>query len=196
MAEVTRLRYERPGLVAVEVDGRPWRVLPEEVVVRAALAAGTALDRGRLRLIRRELRRLEALGVATRALTRRDLSSSRLERRLEQAGIAPAGRSGALDTLTRAGLVDDERVALARARALARRGLGDAAITHDLVERQGLDIELTRTVLKLLEPETLRAEAIAAARGRSLATARHLARRGFGEGAIEAAVGVEIAPGG
>ena len=67
MPTVTALRDDRRGRVAVELDGAPWRVLPLEAVVRAGIAEGRLLDRNALRLLRRELRRAEALRVATRA---------------------------------------------------------------------------------------------------------------------------------
>jgi hypothetical protein len=60
---VTALR-ERRGHVAVELDGQAWRTVPLEVVVRAGLAVELELDRPRLRLLRRELRRAEALAAA------------------------------------------------------------------------------------------------------------------------------------
>ena len=45
----------RSGRVALEVDGAPWRTVPDDVVVRARLALGQRLDRPALREIRREL---------------------------------------------------------------------------------------------------------------------------------------------
>ena len=97
-------------------------------------------------------------------------------------------RARALETLTRAGLLDDERFARGRATALAARGYGDAAIGFDL-ERQGVAAELATGVLEELEPERDRAVRVAAAAGGAARAARVLARRGFGEDAIEAAVG-------
>ena len=63
MPSVTALRARR-GRVEVEVDGSPWRTLPLEVVGRSGLLVGLELDRPRLRLVRRELRRAEALAAA------------------------------------------------------------------------------------------------------------------------------------
>ena len=68
MPTVTRLRDARSGRVAVELDGAPWRTLPVDVVARAGLTEGRALDRPALRLLRQELRRAEALTVAGRGL--------------------------------------------------------------------------------------------------------------------------------
>ena len=151
MAYVTALRRERAGRVAVDLDGAAWRSLPLEVVARAHLEVGHELDRFRARTIRRELRRHEALAASARALRHRDLSARRLEVRLERRAVAPADRARALETLTRAGLLDDERFARGRATALAARGYGDAAIGFDL-ERQGVAAELATAVLEELEP--------------------------------------------
>jgi SOS response regulatory protein OraA/RecX len=189
---VTSLRAERHGRVAVELDGVPWRVLPAEAVLRAGLVPGLDLDRERLRLIGRELRRGRALGAAARALRRRDLSIRALDARLERAGVAPQGRRETLETLARAGLVDDERFAVRRAEVLADRGHGDASIRWEL-EREGLSDELIEHALAGLEPELERARRIVTRRGAVAATARLLARRGFGEDAIADAF--ERAPG-
>ena len=192
MVEVTALRSRRPGRVAVELDGAPWRVLPSEVVVGVGLSAGERLDRARLRVLRRALRRHEALAVAAGALRHRDLSRTALDARLAGRAVAPVERAHALETLERAGIVDDARYGERRARALAERGWGDAAIRADL-EQRALPDELVGAALEALVPEIERARALVARRGDSLAVARMLARKGFGEDAIEAAVGGAIA---
>jgi len=186
---ITALRSERGDRVAVELDGAAWRVLPLEVVGRAALRVGGELDRTRARALRRELRRHEALAASAGALRHRDLSTRRLEQRLERRAVPPAERVRAVETLTRAGLLDDARFARGRARALAARGYGDAAIRFDL-ERQGVEAEFAAEALAELEPERERALRVAASAGGAARTARLLARRGFGEDAIEAAAGV------
>jgi SOS response regulatory protein OraA/RecX len=186
---ITAIRAQRGDCVAVELDGAAWRVLPLEVVVRAALRVDDELDRGRARTLRRELRRHEALAASTGALRHRDLSTRRLEQRLERCAVPPAERARAVATLTSAGLLDDSRYARGRARALAARGYGDAAIRFDL-ERQGVDAELATEAVAELEPERDRALRLAATARGTVRTARLLARRGFGEDAIEAAAGV------
>ena len=193
MARVTALR-ERRGtkVVDVELDGAPWRSLPLDVVARVGLREGTELDRTRARELRRELRRAEALGTAVRALRSRDLPRARLEERLARRGIAPEPAAEALETLERAGYLDDERVARGRAAALAARGLGDEAIRWDL-ERQGLDEGLAAAAVASLEPESYRARRIAAARGRTVPVARALARKGFSQESLEAAFGEVVA---
>jgi SOS response regulatory protein OraA/RecX len=186
---ITALRAQRGDRVAVELDGAAWRVLPLEVVVRAALRIDAELDRARARTVRRELRRHEALAASAGALRHRDLSTRRLEQRLERRAVPPAERARAVETLTRAGLLDDGRLARGRAHALAARGYGDAAIRFDL-ERQGVAAELATEALAEVEPERDRAVRLAATAGGATRAARLLARRGFGEDAIEAAVGV------
>jgi SOS response regulatory protein OraA/RecX len=183
---VTALRDDRRGRVAVELDGAPWRALPVDVVVRAGLVEGRTLDRPALRLLRRELRRAEALQVAGRALRHRDLSRSRLAERLERA-VPPAVAAESLQTLERAGLVDDQRVGRLRAESLAARGYGDEAIRHRL-RAEGLPEEAAAGV----PPETERARVVIARRGTGPRTARYLASRGFGEEAVEAALGTSF----
>jgi SOS response regulatory protein OraA/RecX len=93
--------------------------------------------------------------------------------------------------LQRAGLVDDSRFAQSRAEALAERGKGDTAIRFDL-RRQGVAEEEIDTAVASLEPERARAERVIARRGGGVATARLLARRGFDEDAVEAAVARDV----
>jgi len=190
---VTRLAVERRGRVAVELDGKSWRTLPVDVVARAGLTEGRALDRAALRLLRHELRRAEALGVAGRALRRQDLSKRGIAERLARASVAPAAVEESLAVLTRAGLVDDARFAGTRAGNLAERGYGDAAIRHDL-GRQGVAPEVIQQALESLEAEAERARRLVERRGPGVKTARNLASKGFGEEALEAAAGADFAP--
>ena len=193
MPTVTRLREDGRGRVAVELDGAPWRTMPVDVVARSGLAEGRALDRAALRLLRQELRRAEALAVAGRALRRGDLSEREIAERLARAAVAPAAVEESLAVLARAGLVDDARFASARAGNLAERGYGDAAIRHDL-GRQGVAPEVIQAALEGLEAEAERAWRLVERRGRGPSTARYLASKGFGEEALEAAVGANFAP--
>jgi SOS response regulatory protein OraA/RecX len=193
MPTVTRLRDDRRGRVAVELDGEPWRTLPVDVVARAGLAEGRLLDRPALRVLRQELRRAEALAVAGRALRRQDLSQRGMAERLTRASVAPAVMEESLAVLSRAGLVDDARFASTRAARLAERGYGDAAIRHDL-ECQGIGPEPIQQALDGLEAEVERARRLVERRGPGVRTARYLATKGFGEEALEAAAGADFAP--
>lgn len=188
MRIVTALRELPRGRVEVRLDGAPWRVVPADAVVCAGLGVGRPLDRETARALGRELRRSAALARATRALVHSDRSRSTLEQRLAAAGIGAAPVRAAIETLERAGLVDDARFAARRAAALADRGRGDAAIRHDL-ERQGIPDELVAEALAGLEPERERASRLVERRGRGAATARWLAGRGFGEETIEEVAG-------
>jgi SOS response regulatory protein OraA/RecX len=185
---VTALRERPRGRVEVELDGAPWRLVPADAVVRTGLFVGRALDRETARTLGRELRRAEALTRALRALTARDRSRRALDLRLGAAGVAARSRREALETLERVGLVDDGRLAAARASALAGRGFGDAAIRVDL-EQQGLGGEAVAAALAALEPERDRAQRLAEERGRNARTARWLAAKGFEACVVEDAIG-------
>ena len=187
MATLTALRRSGPGRVALEVDGRPWRAVPDDVVVRCGLHAGLTLDRPRLRLLRTELKRAEALATAGRALAQAPLSRRRLGERLRRRGVTPAAERAAMGTLAAAGLVDDARLAHGRAQALADKGWGDLAIAARL-EREGFGAEDARTALDRLRPERERAATLAGELPRRRAWAT-LARRGFSQEVLEDALG-------
>ena len=187
MPRVTALRPARPGRVLVELDGERWRTLPIDVAARTGLAPGLELDRERLRTLRRELRRSEAVAAGARVLSRRDHSEQAVRTALERKGIRELEREEALATLRRHGALDDERFAHTRAAQLAEKGLGDSAIAFRL-ERDGIDPESAGDALARLEQERDRAVRLAARRGASVKTARWLAARGFGPESIESAL--------
>jgi SOS response regulatory protein OraA/RecX len=170
---VTALRELPRARVAVELDGTPWRTIPASAAARAAIRVGLDLDRPRLRELRRELRRAEAVNAATRALRHRDHSRASLEARLAEADVAPAARDVALATLERLGVVDDGRAAAARAAALAARGYGDTAIRHDLEARR-FGADAVDAALSAIDPEGVRVQVVVARRGASPATTRRL----------------------
>ena len=97
MPEITGLREISASVVLVELDGVLWRKLPLLAAARAGLSVGKRLEREDLRLLRRELRRAEALTKATRMLARRPLPRALLEDRLEQKGVAPAALGEAVE---------------------------------------------------------------------------------------------------
>jgi SOS response regulatory protein OraA/RecX len=186
--ELTALRRAGEGRIALELDGRPWRVVSDEVVVRAGLRAGLELDRPVLRRLRAELRRTEALAAAGRALARRDLSAGRLRERVERAGTPPAAAAETVRALERGGVIDDSRFARARARSLAERGYGDAAISAFLAE-EGIGRAEAEGAVAELAPEAERARAFVHGDRDPARAARRLSRRGFGPESVEAAVG-------
>jgi len=187
VAVVTALRERPRGRVEVELDGAPWRVVPVDAVVRAELHVGRPLDRETARTLGRELRRSRALDVAAQVLRHRDHSRRSLEERLARRNVRPDATEAALAALERTGLVDDARVASARAGVMAERGFGDAAIRFDL-ERQGLAGELVEDAVARLVPERERAKQLVERRGAEPRTARWLAGRGFDPASVEDAM--------
>jgi SOS response regulatory protein OraA/RecX len=181
---VTGLRERKGGRVAVELDGKPWRVLPADAVVRTALTVGRELDRPRARELARELRRAKALAAATRSLAASSRSRQDLERRLDRAGHTARAREEAVAGLTRAGVLDDTRLAEARAELLARRGYGDAGIRVDL-ERRLIPIEIAADAVATLEPELERARRLLAGQRLTPALIRRLSSRGFSLDTLE-----------
>jgi regulatory protein len=188
MPRLTAIRELERDRVALELDGRPWRIVPADAVVRAALRPGVELDRPRLRVFRRALREAVAVDVAMRTLTRRDAPRAELDAKLARRGVDARDRSTALDQLTRLGAVDDARFAASRARHLAEAEWGDAAIRNDLEER-GVGAEAIDGAVAALLDEASRASAILTRRGRSPKTAARLARRGFPDDVVADATG-------
>jgi len=180
---VTGLRERKRGQVAVELDGRPWRVLPTDAVVRAGLTAGRPLDRPTARELGRQLRRAKALAAATRSLAASDRSERALEQRLTRAGHSVAARKDAIAALARAGAVDDARLAESRAQLLARRGYGDSAIRADL-ERRLISSEAAASAVAALEPEVERVRRMLEDESVTPALLRRLSARGFSRDAL------------
>jgi SOS response regulatory protein OraA/RecX len=181
---VTALRERKRNQVAVELEGRPWRVLPADAIVRAGLAVGRPLDRHTARRLAREVRRARALTQATRTLATSGRSRREVEQRLARAGHGGAAREEALATLDRAGLVDDARLAESRAEVLARRGYGDAAIRADL-RRRLVEPEAAAGAVASLEPELERLRRLLDAQSVTPALLRRLAGRGFSRDALD-----------
>ena len=181
---VTGLRERKRGRVAVELDGRPWRVLPTDAVVRAGLTVGHPLDRSTARELAREIRRAKALAAATRSLAASDRSERALEQRLARAGHSAAAREDAIASLARAGVIDDTRLAESRAELLARRGYGDAAIRADLRRRQ-IAPEVGASAVAALEPELERLRRVLENESVTPALLRRLAARGFSRDTLD-----------
>jgi SOS response regulatory protein OraA/RecX len=186
---LTAVRRSRPGRVALEVDGRPWRVVPDDVVVSCGLRAGLELERPLLRDLRRALRRSEALEAAVRTVSRRDVSTGRLRQRLGARGIPSPEAEAAVETLSSAGVVDDRRLAQARARSIADRGWGDDAIAARL-EHEGLPSEAVTRAIAELPTEHERAAALVADEADRRAAWRLLGRRGFAPETVDDVLGV------
>ena len=181
---VTGLRERKRGRVAVELDGRPWRVLPTDAVVQAGLRVGRPLDRSTARALARGVRRAKALAAATRSLAASDRSERALELRLARAGHSAAAREDAIASLARAGAIDDARLAESRAELLARRGYGDAAIRADLRRRQ-IAQEVAASAVAALEPEPERLRRTLENESVTPALLRRLAGRGFSRDTLD-----------
>ena len=181
---ITGLREQKRGRVAVDLDGRPWRVLPTNAVVRAGVAVGRPLDRPMARELAREVRRAKALAAATRSLAASDRSERALEQRLARAGYSATAREEAIASLARAGAIDDSRLAATRAEQMARRGYGDAAIRADLRKRQ-IEPEAAAGAVAGLEPEVVRLRRLLEAESLTPALLRRLSARGFSRDALD-----------
>jgi SOS response regulatory protein OraA/RecX len=181
---VTGLHARKGDRAAVELDGKPWRVLPAEVVVRVGLRAGRPLDRPIARELARELRRAKALAAATRSLAAASRSQRDLEQRLTRAGHSAVARDDAIAALGRAGVLDDARLAESRAEVLARRGYGDMGIRIDL-ERRLIPAELAADAIAALEPELDRARRLITGQTITPALLRRLSGRGFSRETLE-----------
>ena len=169
--------------MAVELDGKAWRTVPETVVVRCSLSAGVVLDRPLAASLAQELRRERALGTAARSLRAQPMSEQRLRERLQHRGVRLDAEEAAVGTLTDAGFVDDRRLACGRAVALAKRGWGDVAIKARLTG-EGLGASDVEAALAELEPEADRAGALVAGLPPQKAWSL-LQRRGFDSETIE-----------
>jgi SOS response regulatory protein OraA/RecX len=184
---VTALRERKRGRVAVELDGRPWRVLPTDAVLRAGVVVGRPLDRPVARELAREVRRARALAAATRSLAASDCSALALGQRLARGGHSAAATQDAIASLARAGAVDDARMAKSRAETLARRGYGDAAIRADL-RRRLIAAEVAASAVEALEPEAARLRRLLENESVTPALLRRLAARGFSRDSVDEVV--------
>ncbi len=130
----------------------------------------------------------DPIDLAAEALRHRDRSRRQIDERLARACVDDDRRTDALAALERIGYVDDARFAGRRAASLAERGYGDEAISAFLVA-EGIPTDLIGEAVGALRPETERAAELVASLGASPRTAARLARKGFGEDAVEAAAG-------
>ena len=154
---VTGLREDRRGRVAVELDGAPWRTLPADVVVRAGISCGRALDRPALRRLRRGASPSRGAGsrrpgaTGTRPLGPGARAAPGAAGRQPERGgrVARSPRAPPGSSTTRGSREN-------RAESLAGRGYGDAAIRHDL-EQRGVAADLVEAAVAALEPEGERA---------------------------------------
>jgi len=136
----------------------------------------------------------EAIDRSVRALARRDHSAASLRAKLERAGVSEDAQAEALETLERAGYLDDARFARERAEHLAARGYGDDWIRADL-EAQDVGGEAAADAVSALEPEVTRARREWAKLEGGVLAAQKLARRGFAEETLDALLARDPATG-
>ena len=185
MATVTALR-ERHGLVAIELDGGPWRTVPVAAAAEARLTVGCALDRERAADARP---RAPQASRARRCGSRRGASRP-LARDARRPPASAAGvRETERDRDDRGG-----RACGARRRRTLRGGAGAAArlarcgrparARRPRAERRRRR-HGPRRRCRRSSPSTARAARIVASRGVSERTLRYLASRGFSEESLE-----------
>ena len=136
----------------------------------------------------------EAIDRSVRALARRDHSAASLRAKLGRAGVSEDAQTEALETLERAGYLDDARFARERAEHLAARGYGDDWIRADL-DAQGVGGEAAADAVSALEPEAARARREWAKLEGGVRAAQKLARRGFAEETLDALLAHDPATG-
>jgi regulatory protein len=129
----------------------------------------------------------QAVEAGLKALSRRELSHAELVARLERSGIDSEDAELASSQLTQAGYQSDERAAEERARVLAARLHGDLAIRIDL-RRRGISEVDVSSALAGIDPELVRADALARRSRSADQLARALHRKGYTEDTIEAAL--------
>jgi SOS response regulatory protein OraA/RecX len=134
----------------------------------------------------------DAFGTVVDALARRDLTVAELEERLARAGFDADARAEAVTRAADAGYLDDERVAVERARRLAERDASDEAIRTELF-RRGVPEEVVEAALAAVTPEAERAARLARRLGNGPRAARALLRKGFPEDLVERTVTLPIA---
>jgi regulatory protein len=192
----------RPDYRLVEVDRGRFASLRATDLADLQLIVGAEIDGLVLERLQ-ELADLEAAQrAALRALARRAHARFDLRRRLLQKQHPPAAVDGALERLSKVGLLDDARFAADYAAAKARRGRGPARLLRDL-QSQGIDRRLAEDAVRTslaaegVDPEQA-VRALAEKRARQLAglpapvrkrrLVAFLVRRGFGGAEVRAVV--------
>lgn len=182
----------KPGVVRVQVDGRPYCAVPAAALGRAQVGPGTELTAERLDLLGELADEEGAFRTLLRALERRGFAREDLGRRLTRKGHRPAAVEAALDRAAGLGLLDDAAYARSYVETRAARGRGPARLARDLmamgVERRHIDV----AIAEHWPPDVDRSampRALAARRARQLGQlpreakrrrlAAYLARRGF-----------------
>ncbi|MCB9846557.1 MAG: RecX family transcriptional regulator [Phycisphaeraceae bacterium] len=195
---VTRLSVLASGDISVFVGRRRVATLDPKAVHDLGLGVGSAWTPELEASIGLASETQRALSLSQRWLATRPRSVAEIQSRLASEGVSPGAADAALDSLVRAGLLDDVRLAGDLAAALATRGHAPEAIVVRLLAR-GLAAEIARDAADgVASPDPLRdARVLAASRlrsgggsveSRARRAAAFLARRGFDAETVERAV--------
>jgi regulatory protein len=141
MPTITAIRRSgnRPGRVDLYLDGELRQSIAAEVVLRAGLGVGRAVDEASLAVLVEEDRRWAAREAALRMLARRPHGEGELRERLAAKGHPPAAIESCVGHLRGAGLLDD--AAFARAYAAERIRTRPSGRYLLLAELRGRGIE-------------------------------------------------------
>jgi regulatory protein len=193
MPHITALRVasSRKQTVEIELDGKAWRIVDAEVVVRFALKAGDALEKDDLKRIEREDAYVTARRRAVNFCVTRPRTEREATRRLEEGRLESEIVQRVLADLREQGLLQDAEAAQLAARKGRRAGIGPRRVEADLRARGIAGETLDEAVESLRDPDWQRSEAAAiAAKRRSRLSGRplpeqrrkigdYLLRRGF-----------------
>jgi regulatory protein len=142
----------RPGSTRIIVDGRPAWTVPADVVGALGIEPGRALPNGTVSALDAAADVEAAFRAGLRGLEQRAHGTTELGRKLDRRGHTPEAVAGALDRLTRLGLLDDEAFARGYVEVRARRGRGPLRIKHDLA-RLGVAPGVAAAALAVLQSD-------------------------------------------
>lgn len=113
MPRITGLAASRrTGRVQLELDGEPWGLLPDSVVLSRSLCEGNVLDEAELEALGAAAGRAEALDGALYCLSYRPRSRMELLRHLRRKGHSEEAACAAIDRCDELGYIDDRAFAL------------------------------------------------------------------------------------
>jgi SOS response regulatory protein OraA/RecX len=201
MGRVSALRRPRAGSAEVDVllEGGERVRVHERRVAQLGLYCGDELDAAELTALRRAAVTDDGERRLLRLMQRRPRSRAESERRLAGWGVGPAGVTEIVGRLAAAGLLDDAVMARAVSSSLRGRGHGHLRAAADM-HRYGLAEPAGQAAVQehaAGDLEAARAQLRARYGGRpqdaaeQRRAAAHLARRGFDEDTIAAALGLE-----
>ena len=142
----------RPDAVRVEIDGKRFGPVPQELVVSEGLAVGHQLDPTLEARLSAAADVEAAFRTALRALEGRSYARLDLGRRLQRKGHARASVEAALERAARLGLLNDAAFAQTYVETRAARGRGPSRLTRDLLA-MGVERSLIDRALALQWPE-------------------------------------------